>query len=361
MAHSRDLLVIGGSAGGFDALYRLVRALPPGLHAAVCVVIHTGATQSNLMAEILNAAGGLPVHTAVDGMAHAHGNVYIAPPNRHLLVNGSRLVLGTGPRESRARPAIDPLFRSAAVSHGPRAVGLLLSGTMDDGTSGLMAIKRGGGVTVVQSPADAAFPEMPENAVRYAAPHHVAPLSELSDLLVRLIGETAIGDVKPMDDVRMEAEVAAGKPGLYAFEHLGKPSFFACPDCHGVMHEIGEGDFLRYRCHVGHTYTAAALGGALDQDLWQALSSALRALEERQVLLQRMAQQAQQTGAGHSAREFAARATEYAGQAETVRRVLQKVEDKSSEGDAAAPVQQQRNGNEDSPRGISAREVAKSD
>lgn len=333
--HTRDLLVVGGSAGGFEALFQLLAGLPSSLPAAVCVVLHTSAEHESRLAEVLNGAGPLPVTFATDNEVHQRGHVYIAPPDHHLLIAGPKLVLGSGPKENRTRPAIDPLFRSAALSHGSRAIGLILSGMQDDGTSGLMAIKRGGGVTIVQSPSDAPFPDMPANAIKYVVPDHVAAIADLPALLVRLIDQTVQPQTAPLDDLRIETAVAAGKPGIYDFDKLGKPSFFACPDCHGVMHEIDEGEFMRFRCHVGHAHSARDLEFAIDDDLWRALSSALRALEERATLLQRMAAQAVKTGARHSAGQFDIRAKDYMGQAETVRRVIAYIEGQRSAAEAA--------------------------
>src|SRR4051795_8584407 len=180
---NRDVIVIGGAAGGVEAVTRLARGLPADLPAAVLVAIHRGPDGAGLLAEILDAAGPLPAAMAEEGQPLERGRIYVAPPDRHLLVGHDHVHVRRGPRENRTRPAIDPLFRSAAANCTSRVIGVVLSGMQNDGSSGLLAIKRCGGLAVVQDPKDARFGEMPASAIAHGAVDHVSRLAELPDLL----------------------------------------------------------------------------------------------------------------------------------------------------------------------------------
>ena len=182
-----DLITVGASAGGVEALSTLVAGLPKDLAATLFVVLHTGAHGPSLMAEILNRAGPLPASYPQDGQAFERGQIYLAPPDRHLLLEASTMRVVRGPRENWPRPAIDPLFRSAALQHGTRVVGVVLSGYQSDGAVGLRTIKERGGITVVQDPGDASASEMPTNALRLVEPDHCLPLGEMAALLARLV------------------------------------------------------------------------------------------------------------------------------------------------------------------------------
>jgi two-component system chemotaxis response regulator CheB len=295
---NRDILAIGTSAGGFNALRVLASGFSPDLPATVLVVIHLPAgIESNLDA-LLSQAGPLPASFARDGEAMERGRVYIAPPACHLLVDGDRLGLGHGPRENYARPAIDPLFRSAAVCCGHRTIGVVLTGTMSDGAAGLQALQAGGGLTVVQDPSDAAFAEMPAAALRLAKPDHVANLDAMPELLAQLVEWPAGPPVQPPERLEYEVDIARnGHSSMSTMDRIGRRSVMSCPDCSGVLWEIDEADVVRYRCHVGHAYTAELLSLSLDDNLRRALGSALRALDERIALARKLHQQA--TDSGH--------------------------------------------------------------
>jgi two-component system chemotaxis response regulator CheB len=293
---NRDLVVIGASAGGVEALQRLCQTLPAGLNAAVLVVQHLAASSSNLLPHILHRAGCMHTSSPEDGETIQKGNVYIAPPDRHMVVEDHRLRLVRGPRENRHRPAIDPTFRSAALAFGRRVIGVVLTGALDDGTGGLMVIRAHGGEAIVQSPASAMFPSMPQSALRMVPDARIAKLEEIPDLIVKLVSEPLedLASAIPLDpltvrEVRMaELDMAEVENDIRA----GKPSVFGCPECGGVLWEINEDGLLRFRCRVGHAYTAQYLRAEQRQVIETALWAALRALEESASLYQRLATRA---------------------------------------------------------------------
>jgi two-component system, chemotaxis family, protein-glutamate methylesterase/glutaminase len=289
---SRDIVVIGGSAGALESLQRLLGELPADLAAALFVVVHTAPNAHGALGGILDRAGPLPTELARDGLAFEPGRVYVAPPGRHLLLENGRMLLRRGPRENLSRPAIDPLFRSAAAAYGARVIGLLLSGMLYDGASGLRAIKRCGGIAVVQDPADASYPEMPRHALQRAEVDYCSSADELAKLLVGLVAEPAGPSPEVPEDIRLEARMAAQDgSGRRSEEQLERPLAPSCPECGGALREITDGELLRYRCHVGHAYDADLLLGAQTEVVERALWTALRALEERAALLRRMARQ----------------------------------------------------------------------
>lgn len=292
----RDLIVIGASAGGVQALQQLVADLPPELPASVLVVLHMMSSGTSVLDAILERAGELIVTKAADGERLERGHVYVAPPDCHLLVRGPNIHLSNGPRENGHRPAIDPLFRSAARAYGSRTVGVVLTGTLDDGTDGLRLIKERGGATVAQDPEDAAYGEMPESAIEFVGPDRVVPLEGMARVLCELI-DTPLepADAGGVSDPRAQpvdlVEVELGRE-----EPDGDASLLTCPDCGGVLMEREEGGVVRFACQVGHAYSPESLvekqGDALESALWQAL----RTLEERADLLNRMAKRASRRG-----------------------------------------------------------------
>lgn len=286
---NRDIVAIGASAGGIEALQFLARELSADFPAAILVTIHLSSRYPSSLDTILSESGPLAASFATDGERVEHGRIYIAPAERHLLLEGDRLALGSGPRENHARPAIDPMFRSAAVCCGFRAVGVILTGSLYDGAAGLLELKASGGLTLVQDPADAARPDMPLAALRRLKPDHVACLAEIPDLLEALARQPA-GEPKPVPE-RLATEVGIAKnrkEGMSEMDRLGLRSTFSCPDCGGVMWEIDEAGIVRYRCHVGHAYTAERMSAEIDENLKTALGSAVRALDERIGLAKRL-------------------------------------------------------------------------
>lgn len=283
---TRDIVVMGASMGGVDAVRRVLAGLPRDLPATVLVVQHISPASTGGLAATFGRATELPTAEARDGALVGRGRVYVAPPDHHLLLKEDRLRVVRGPRENRARPALDPLFRSAAATAGPRVIGVVLSGLQDDGSAGLAAIKRCGGVAVVQDPDDAAFPEMPRSALRATEVDHCPPLDELPELLARLVLEPAAAAGPAPRDVVLEAEIAERvMSGPAVDDELGHPVPVSCPGCGGPLWRIEDPAVQRYRCHVGHAYTAASLLAEQAEEVEKALWVAMRTLEERASLL----------------------------------------------------------------------------
>jgi two-component system chemotaxis response regulator CheB len=311
---TRDLILIGASAGGVEALSRICRGLPEDLPAAVLMVQHIAPTSRSMMPAILNRAGRLPARHALDGERIQHGRIYVAPPDRHLLVaeDGRHMLVRRGPQENRTRPSVDSLFRSAAVAAGHRSIGVVLTGLLDDGTAGLVALKACGSVNVVQDPEDAAWPDMPRNALQGDSPDHCLPLNDIPPLLARLARSPAGTPRTPPPGMVAEAQIAERE--AFAMVHpsstVGQPSLFSCPQCGGVLNEIEEGKILRFRCQTGHAYGSESLAVSQAETLEHALSAAVRTHRERQVLFRRMEASARERGLSASADRWAKSARE---------------------------------------------------
>jgi two-component system chemotaxis response regulator CheB len=315
-----DIIVIGASAGGLEALLTLVPALPADLAASVFVVLHIGA--SSHLAAILARKSALPVVEAKSGAPVERGTVYVAGPGAHLLLHNGHILLRKGPRENMARPAIDPLFRSAAITFGGRVIGVVLSGSLNDGTAGLRAITRCGGLAVVQEPDDAVVAEMPKSAIRYNRADYILKIANMAPLLARLTKEPAGPMPKIPLDIRLETAIAAQEAaGMEIEDKLGDPSPFTCPECGGALWEIEDGDLLRYRCHVGHAYTAETVQSGQAREVEHMLESLQRANKERAVLARRMAGKERERGNPRLADLLTRRAEEYDGDAKIVRQL----------------------------------------
>ncbi len=319
----RDIVAIGGSAGAVEATKRLLRDLPPDFQATVFVVIHVGNRGNDLLADVLGNNAGIPVKTAVDGDPVEPGRAYVAPADRHLLVIDDAVRLGHGPRENLARPAVDPLFRSVGASYGPRAVGVVLTGMLNDGAAGLADLKRCGGLTVVQNPSEAAAPDMPLGALRASDVDYRSPLADLAALLVRLTSEEAGPHHVVPRDVRLEVEIALGRPvDAEAVAKIADTAPISCPACGGVLSQVKSWPPLRFRCQVGHAYTSEALASETDGAVDGALRIALRIIEERTTLSEKMAEDARRSGLPAAAAANERRAKEGREYAEALRRVL---------------------------------------
>lgn len=320
---NRDIIVIGGSAGATAPLKQILGQLPADLPAAVLVVLHISAQGSGILATVASAAGKLPVRQAQNGMVIEHGTVYLAAPDRHLLLFENHMMLGRGPRENMARPAIDPLFRSAALHYGPRVIGLVLSGLLSDGADGLRAIKRCGGMALVQDPADAIANEMPLRALQAANADLCVPGARLGDVLSDLTRETPGGVMPIPPDVRLEVEIAAGEridtPRLSS---IAEPVALTCPSCGGVLSAVQDGNPLRFRCQVGHAFTSDTLAKEQEGRVDEALRVALRIINERAELVHRMAADARQSGRRAVAEMYELRAIEYREYADKIRQVV---------------------------------------
>ena len=292
---------MGASAGGVEALLRIAPGMA-GLAAPVLLVLHIGAHRSYLP-ELLNARGAARAAFAEPGTVPRPGMIYVAPPDQHLLIGGGKLQLIKGPKEHHARPAIDPLFRSAALDSGARAIGVVLTGMLDDGAAGLYAIKACGGVAVVQNPETAAEPSMPASALAAVEVDHVTELDALPGLLNRLAltPVTAVSPEAP-DWLRTEHVITLGKMKMQDLATIGNPSGFTCPDCGGALYEIAKGMPLRFLCHTGHAFSLRSLASTHDEVADEALWSGLRALHEKEAILRRIAAvQASESPAAHAA------------------------------------------------------------
>jgi two-component system, chemotaxis family, protein-glutamate methylesterase/glutaminase len=323
----RDLIVVGASAGGVEALAKLVADLPQELPAAILVVLHVLSTGTSVLPNILDRAGALPASSARHGQLIERGHIYVAPPDHHMLVGDDHLELTHGPRENGHRPAIDPLFRSAARSHGARVIAVVLSGALDDGTAGLQVVQRAGGTTLVQDPADALYEGMPRSAIEHGAADHVVELRAMADAICELIDLPieAGAAPEPVPELDRGTLDVADRTPL-----RGDPSGLTCPECGGALWEQQEGDVVRFRCHVGHAYSVESMqaeqGVALEAALW----SALRSLEERAGLFRRLARR--MAASAETAERYERKAAEVGRHADAVRQTIADL------GRAAAPV-----------------------
>jgi two-component system, chemotaxis family, protein-glutamate methylesterase/glutaminase len=323
----QDIIVVGASAGGVQALSALVSGLPEDLPAAVFVVLHMGAQSGTALPAILSRRTKLPVDHPRDGERVEPGRVYVAVPDRHLVLRRGEVRVANGPRENGHRPSVDTLFRSAAANYGSRAVGVVLSGTRDDGTAGLRAIHARGGTAIVQDPAESLFPGMPQSALAGDHPDFVLPVAEIAAVLSKLAHDELPreGRSETMPD-ELDLELHWANPELLSSAPedppLGVPSGFACPECHGGLWEIEEKALPRYRCRVGHGFSAESLLVTQRTGLESALWTAYRALEERAALFRRLADRAGGRDAPISAKRFGAEAADASRQAEVLRALL---------------------------------------
>ncbi len=324
-----DIIVIGASAGGVEALTEIVATLPRKLPAAVFIVLHIPAQSPSLLPHILNRFTSLEVVHPEDGAKIEHRYIYVAPPDHHMLIEQGKVRIVRGPKENRHRPAVDPLFRSAANVYGSRVVGVVLTGARDDGTAGLLAIKRCGGIAVVQDPSEALYPSMPTSALENVEIDYTLPLADIGPLLGRLAREEVQGEGgSPMaDDMEMgirQDEVDTTIMNSQA--HVGMPSPFSCPECGGVLWEIQDRELLRFRCRVGHGFSIESMMDEQAEALESALWVAMKTLQESAELSQRLAQQAEQRGQNWIARRLEARFRENQQRIALIQRVLLKGE-----------------------------------
>jgi two-component system, chemotaxis family, protein-glutamate methylesterase/glutaminase len=308
---------IGASAGGIEALQRLMHALPEDPAAAICVVVHIPATSRSLLAEIVARQTMLPVKAAIDGEQLVDGHVYVAPPDLHLRVRRGRIELDRGPKENGVRPAIDPLLRSAAAGYGKRAIAVVLSGSLSDGAGGAAAVAAAGGAVLVQRPDDAVVPSMPESALAAVPAAFSLTAPELAYEIARRAAKFAATNSE-------ELPVPVDDPAIAESRRVpeGPPAGLTCPECHGPLWRLREGEPERYRCRVGHAFDEDALldgkGAAIESALWMALE----ALEERGELLEKVADRLAASGRGSAAELYRERARGAAERAELVRGVL---------------------------------------
>ena len=315
-ARRRDLVVVGASAGGVEALRSLVAGLPADFPAAILVVLHIPSTGTSALPAILSRAGRLPARHAREGDLLEPGQILIAPPDRHLIVYDGAVALSRGPQENGHRPAIDVLFRSAARARGSRVIGVVLSGALDDGAAGAVAIVSRGGGCVVQDFDEALHDSMPRAAFAAVREGKIAPAADIPTVLTSLLDQT----------VDHEAAMADMDPtAMHDEERPGTPSGFACPDCHGALFEIVEGSLTRYRCRVGHAWSAESLAARKTVDLESALWMALRSLEEKAVLSRTLGGSAVDRGHDLTAERFEEAADEALRAAELVRDLIAQI------------------------------------
>ncbi len=322
----KDIIVIGTSSGGIDALKTLVAGLPPDLKASIFVTLHVAPYSLGILPEILQNAGPLPVSNANDWEQIEVGHIYVAPPDHHLLLEQSGYLRVTrGPRENRFRPAIDPLFRSAARAYGPRVIGVILTGWLDDGTAGLYAVKERGGTAIAQHPDDAFAPAMPMNAIKHVEVDHILSLKEIAPLLVRLV-DAQVGEegTKPVsEELEMEVKIAREDNALESgILKWGEPSVYACPECHGVLLQLKEGSNMRFRCHTGHAYSVDSLMAEFTEKTEDSLWNAIRALEEGVILMRELAKHMGEHHNGADAEALLKQAQESQQRADLVRQVV---------------------------------------
>jgi two-component system chemotaxis response regulator CheB len=319
-----DLVVVGASAGGVEALREFAAGLPADLPAAVLVVLHLPPGGVSALAPILDRVGRMRAEPARHGADLHAGRIYTAVPDHHLLVRDGRVMLSHGPTENGHRPGIDALFRSAAVTWGPRVAGVVLSGTLDDGTAGLAAIKARGGLALVQEPREALYRGMPDSALTHIDVDHVLPAREMGATLSTLLKARAEVPVPPPTDIdQLEVRIDAGavaetdREGVVT---MAEPSGLSCPDCSGVLFTLDVD--RRYRCRVGHGWTAEALLQQQSVEVEKALWTALRALEERQHLADRMCADARRHGHERLAQRYADQSAEQGHAVEVLRELL---------------------------------------
>lgn len=319
--NKRDIVVIGGSTGAADVLKLLLSALPADFAASVFVVTHVPFNGIRILGQALAASCVLPVSYPEDGDPIEPRRIYIAPPNRHLLLIGGVVRLGSGSKENMTRPAIDPLFRSAALAYGPRVIGVVLTGLLNDGASGLAAIKRRGGITLVQDPGTARAPDMPVAALAQSEVDHVVSVWDMAQVLLELVGAEVGEPAAHPDDLVLDVDIALG--GRLRRDHrrdLADPLATTCPTCRGVLTEVRRSQTLTFRCHMGHIFTGDALVTAQDGGLNQALRIALRVVEERVALVDQLRREAESSGRSGVADIYRDRTVEYRAYAHTLRK-----------------------------------------
>jgi two-component system chemotaxis response regulator CheB len=332
----KDIVVVGASAGGMDALQKLVGALPADFPGSLFIVWHLSPGVRSVLPEVLSRSGPLRATNPQDGDPIQPGRIYVAPSDHHLLVDKGYVRITRGPKENRFRPAVDPLFRSAAYTYGPRVVGVVLSGALDDGTAGLWMIKMKGGTAIAQDPAEASHRSMPLSALDYVDVDHKLRAAAIGGLLARLAREQADEEAPVPDLVRKrlerEVHIAAGREALLEnVQALGEPSLFTCPECHGVLTAIRDDRIVRFRCHTGHSFSGQTLLNASTLQTEERLWDAVRLYDETVMLLNTMAEELARSGRTRSAERLFDKAREAHERSIPVREAAQVTEKLSGE------------------------------
>ena len=340
---THDTIVIGASAGGVQALSTLVASLAPNIPAAIFIVLHIPTDAPSLLPEILSRDSQLEVAHAKNDDVIKPGRIYVAPPDQHLLMDGNRVRLVHGPKENFHRPSIDSLFRSAALWAGPRTIGVVLTGARSDGTAGMRAIKQRGGITIVQDPSEAMFPSMPLNVIQDIRVDYSLLLRDIAPLLSKLSHTPADEEGRYPVSEKLEIEARIVQQDMESdeliksVEKLGRISKLTCPDCHGALWEIDDEELLRFRCHVGHGFSAESLNNGQGEMIEAALWSAVRALEEQMILSKRIIERARKSNSTRAVKQFERRMREAEEHSSAIRQLLLRGE----KGDIAeAPIQE---------------------
>jgi two-component system chemotaxis response regulator CheB len=326
----RNIIVIGGSMGSFEVFKTIAEKLPHDLEASVFIVWHVSPDVRGILPQILSRLGPLPAVEAQDCENILPGYIYVARPDHHLLIENSHVRVTRGPKENRFRPAIDPLFRSAAYAYGPRVIGVVSSGALDDGTSGLWEIKRRGGIAVVQDPFEAEMPSMPESAIHEVDVDHIVKSDEIAGLITRLSREEVdvhkevhmqdeTENKKTRDEIRIAAEASAFESSVFA---NGEMTPFTCPECNGVLARLRDGDRPRFRCHTGHAFSPDSLLAALTENIEESLWSAIRGVDESIMLLNHLGDHFAETNNGRLAAQCFKKANEAQSRNERIRQVV---------------------------------------
>jgi two-component system, chemotaxis family, protein-glutamate methylesterase/glutaminase len=303
----RDIIVVGASAGGVEALLEMVKTLPTDFDAAIFIVLHTAPYSPGFLPDVLNRKSAVEARYPADGEMVEPGNIYIAPPDHHLLIEDNKVIVRKGPKENRFRPSVDALFRSAAYCYGSRVIGVVLSGLLNDGTSGLWSIKRRGGIAVIQE--DPIYDSMPQNVLEFVDVDYCVPANKVGELLERIVHEDApeVTKLSERELKMMEAEVVIAAHDN-AFEigvlNMGKVSPITCPECQGALISFDEGKTVRFRCHTGHAFSASALLSGITKKVEDDMIKVRRGLHETAMLLEKISQRFEETGEDANARLF---------------------------------------------------------
>jgi len=291
MSELKRIIVVGASAGGFKAVSELLSVTPANLNTAILVVVHLAQTsQAYIIQQYFEKNTSYKCLIPANNETIKAGNMYFAPPDRHMLVKDGKIKLINGPHENRWRPSVDVLFRSAAAEYNSRAIGIVLSGMLDDGTSGMWAIKRCGGVCIVQEPADAEYPDMPTSVINNMEVDYRVPVKEMGYILDDVFSKPEPDSVDVPEEIKLETEITERiVSDIDELTKLGTHSNYTCPDCGGGLFQIKNEPGLRYRCHTGHVYTAEILLNKQNEQLEESVWISIRMLEERRNLLLQMA------------------------------------------------------------------------
>jgi two-component system chemotaxis response regulator CheB len=323
----RNIIVMGASAGGMEAIKNVIAGLPADLDAAIFIVWHISPETTGILPNVLNKLTGLKATNAKDLDEIKMRHIYVAPPDRHLLLEHDHIRVTRGPKENRFRPAVDPLFRSAAYHFGRQVIGVVLSGALDDGTSGLWTIKERGGITIVQHPDDAIVADMPLNALKQVHVDYTLPAAEIGPVLAELSSEQ-IKEMKYLNTeenkkTEMEVRIALQENPEHPVFNLGELSPFSCPECKGVMGIIKDGNNVRYRCHTGHAFTADSLLSAITDKTENTLWNVVREMQETVMLLNHIGDHYAESNQPHEAAQYFQKAKETLEHSKHIRKLLE--------------------------------------